>query len=139
MEKNVLNDFETFEEFPDSYLCIKANSPYYFIRKPLEDIIARKNVDSVSNTEGSVITEESFYNVKDGKLVLKRKKISNINDLKSEIIEYSEKAKVISLSSIFNLKGDKEYHLTSEDIQVLLTYKEASSKRYNLAPRKYYF
>ena len=47
MEKNVLIDFETFEEFPDKYLCINTNSNYYYVKIDDNTYITKRNIDSI--------------------------------------------------------------------------------------------
>ncbi len=74
MEKDILRDFETFDEFPDKYLHINKKSNYYFLDNGYRNCIAKRKMDLVSvDCEDGLKTEESFYRIEDGKLVLKRK------------------------------------------------------------------
>lgn len=118
MIKKVLKDFETFEEFPNGYLCINNKSSYYFIMIGLKRYITKKQIDSVQvNENQNVIIEERFCDVKDGSSILRTR---NIVSSKYNIIEYInciEPIKVILLSSI--LKENETFYLSKKGIDCI--------------------
>ena len=120
MEENVLKDFATFNEFPDSYLEISSNCDYYFIYKPIGSFIARKKFDLVSTVriynKEKLLQKVSYYDVNDGSLILKTESISNLDGSTEEFVKKEKGTKIIALSSILDLKEEKQY-LTKQDVK----------------------
>lgn len=140
MEENVLKDYETFSEFPDKYLKVNSTSNYFLIKKDNESFVTKRNIDSISIVKilsnQKLITLRSFYDIKTGNLVLNTKSISNADRSCEEYLEFDDNIEIFSLSSILNIKGNDIYYLSSEDIDMLIDYKEENAKSYNLKPRK---
>lgn len=121
MEKNVLKDFETFEEFPDKYLLIDDKSNAYYIKINDKSFIVRRNIDSISifSEEKKVSYENSYYSIIDNKLVSKLKFLRSISELSEDL---ESEYKIIHLSKLLNIKGNSKYYLTLEDVKTLINY-----------------
>lgn len=134
MERNVLFDYETFNEFPDKYLKINKNSSYYLVQYNNESFVTKKNIDNISiinfGLEQKIMIEQSYYNVKDGNLALKTNSICDIDGNNKMFIGLEKDVKIISLSSILNIKGNDKYYLSSSAINVLINYEKESEKIY---------
>ena len=83
MNENVLKDFETFDEFPDKYLCISNKSDYYLIMINKIPFVTKRSINSVFINEKEMFIEEKFYNVLDGSLVLDRNNSNKAKDMDS--------------------------------------------------------
>lgn len=130
MEENVLKSFETFDEFPNKYLKVDANSDYYYIKKENNSFIAKRNIDLISNiSKEKVLIKCSYYDVINGNLIYNLEFTSDINGRNKEFIK-CEDVKLVLLSNILNIKGDQVNYLTQEDINVLINYKEEKNKTY---------
>jgi len=128
MEKNVLKDFETFEEFPDKYLLIDNKSNTFYIKINDKSFIVRRNIDCISifSEKEKVKYEIAYYSVVDNKLVSKLTILKSINDLNEDLeTEY----KIVHLSKLLNIKGSSKYYLTLDDIKILTNY-DKSKKVY---------
>ena len=81
MVENVLKDFETFEEFPNSY-----------VGKKTESFVAKRKVDLVSivkiYSKEKVLKVESYYDVCNGNRILKTEGISNLDGINKEFIVF---------------------------------------------------
>ena len=143
MEENVLKDFETFNEFPNKYLRVNSNSNYYFIQKLNKNFITKKNIDSISTinifNKEKIVMKKSYIDVNTGLVALKVGSIKNVDGDNEEFIYNEDDVKIISLSSILNIKGNDVYYLSKEDIETIVNFKEENAKTYNLESRKYYF
>ena len=128
MDKRVLMDFETFDEFPDKYLCVNKDSSYYFIRKENETFVAKRNIELISsNGYDDTYIIFGYYNVLDGSLVFKTKIINKNN--KKTIEDCG--AQVFLLSKILNIKNNSSPYLSKEDIENIVALKETDQKVYS--------
>lgn len=135
MERNVLKSFETFEEFPDKYLCVDSKSNYYYIKKDDESFITYRNIELISSNNNETTIILDYYNILDGSLVSRTKTL----DKQNEIIKDNDKLEIISLAKILNVKENNPYFLSLKDIKTLTNFKEENSKTYGIKPRKNYF
>lgn len=139
MEGNVLKDFATFSEFPDSYLEINNNSNYYFINKPLGAFVTKRRVDLVSTisiyNKEKYLEKESYYDVITGELILKTESLCNLDGSNKEFVKKPKGVKVISLSSI--LEKDEEFcYLSKDDVNKLIKSNRGKSKTHTLTYKK---
>lgn len=131
MGKNELVDFETFNEFPDKYLKVDRNSNYYYIKKASRIYIAKTRINNVSiidfNNDKKIKVTKSYYDIKNGTFITKTVILYDING-KNKIFVGEEE--IYSLSNLLNIKGNDEYYLTQNDINVLINYEKESEKIY---------
>lgn len=143
MEENVLKDYETFSEFPDKYLKVSKNSNYYLIKKRREFFVVKKKIDSLETLEilgtQKLLTQKSYYDVNNGKLIFHTRVISDLDGSNKEFIDIEKDIEINLLSSILNVSENGVYYLSYEDIEPLVNYKEEGAKEYGLKPRKKYF
>lgn len=143
IEENILEEFQTFEKFPNKKIMINSNSNYYYINKNNQNFVAERNINWVSNIEidgvQKSLIKSSYYNVIDGNLVCQVKFISDINEKNKKLVESVEKVKIILLRDVLNINSNGVYYLTKEDIEILVNYKEENSKTYGMKPKKNYF
>ncbi len=109
MKENVLKDFETFDEFPDKYLCINRKSDYYLIMIDYVPFVAKRSSNSIFVNEKEIFIDEKFYNVLDGSLVLER---NNSNKSKEK-----DSINIVLFSSI--LKDNETMYFTKQQIELL--------------------
>ena len=127
MTKNVLKDFETFNEFPNNYLCINKDSNYFYVVKDNKAYITKRNAELISyNGKDATTYIYAFYDVIDGKLVLKQNAIENDQGL---TFEKAEKAIIISLSKVLNTTNNQVYYLDIDDIITLLSCSNEKEKK----------
>lgn len=142
MEENVLKSFETFKEFPEKYLMINGKSDYYFVRYLGKNYVAKSNIDLATpviiKRREKILSDRSFYNVLDGSCIYKCRYITDYDGTEERVCN-KDKAEVLLLTDILNIKENQVYYLTKEDIDALVNYKEESAKTYNNKPRKNYF
>lgn len=123
MEENVLKDFETFNEFPDSYLEIKSDSEYYYVGKKTESFVAKRKVDLVSTvriySKEKVLEVESYYDVFNGNKILKTESISNLDGRNKEFVKKDDGVKIIPLNSILEEESEIIY-LSRKDVTKLI-------------------
>ena len=130
----VLNQFETFEEFPDAILKIDQSSDCYYVESDDKKYIAWENTDAVENLDsnGNIIKyTNGYYSVIDGNKVATTTTIFDGKEYKKQ----NKEIKVYPLTKILNIKGNSVYELTKEDVIEFSNFKEEKSED----PRKTYF
>lgn len=140
MEKIVLKDFETFNEFPDSYLEIKSDSEYYYIGKKTESFVAKRKVDLVSTvkiySKEKVLEIESYYDVCNGNKALKTESISNLDGINKEYVKKDDGVKIIPLNSILEEESEIIYLSKKDVIKLIKNNSNDKSKKHTLIYKK---
>lgn len=119
MERSILSDFETFNEFPDKYLKITTDSNCYYVKKDEKSYLARRNVDYISwDGVSTITTSASFFDILNGDLILKT--ITEETDTERRL--YSDGAVVQPFNEFIDLEGHDERYFSKEDVKKLLNY-----------------
>lgn len=125
MEKNVLRDFDTFEEFPDKNLLVDRNSNAFYIKKQDKYFIARRNVDSLTfvdyNSKDVIRYENSYYDVINGECILNLTILESLNNSESYML-IDDDCEISYLPERLNIKGNSKYYFSLDDVKVLTNY-----------------
>ena len=127
MEKNVLKDFQTFEEFPEKYLLLDEKSNAFYVKVQEECFIARRRINYVSNVkpDSDILKyKNSYYNVVNGKCIVKLSFFSSLEEQNDYIMDAEGEIKILPLSKILNLKNNKKYYLSRDDIELLVNFEK---------------
>lgn len=134
MEKDVLRDFETFDEFPDKYLKVDERSNYYYIKIGGDCFVTKKKIETLSTIKAldnsKLIIVSKYYDVKNGDLVFTLGIIKDFQMNEKNCCGILNDVKIIPLKSILNIKGNDTYYLTENDIDVLTNFEKESEKVY---------
>lgn len=126
MNKNLLMGFQTYEEFPDSYLLVKKDSNVFLAIIKDEKFVVRQNIDKVSfdiiNGNPCISSEISIYNVIDDSLVF------CFNNECSDKIDIDENINIQHLHKYLGLKDEEEVCLSLNDVNEIIA-KEKQLKK----------
>ena len=133
MEENVLKDFETFEEFPEYYICISEKSNCFYIKKDDKNFVAWRCVDLISYDGKSTEVVLEYNSIIDGSTVL----VETIIESKEGIKRNNGGATIKRLSDILHITGNKKSYLDKNDIFTFVNFKEECALDHGNASRKY--
>jgi len=136
MEENVLQNTETFFEFPNKYMKVDSKSNYYYLKKDDKAFITVKEFDSISyDGKDTITTVYCYYNVLDGR------KVSDtvITEIDDKPYINNKGFTIVSLSDMYDTSENSVYYLCEDDIDAIVNYKEENAKTLGLKPRPNYF
>ena len=130
MEKNVLKDFQTFDEFPEKYLLIDDKSNVFYVKVQDECFITRRRINYVSSigTDCDILKyKNSYYNILNGECVVKLSFLKSLKEDNDFVLAAEGEIKILPLSDILNLKNNKKYYLNREDIELLVNFEKENN------------